>query len=165
MRTLLLSMALLPALSAVAQQPAQQPAPPQGSNWQHVQALPIGSSINVKARTTHLGCTLKSVDADSLTCTHRKDVTFQRSDVLNIRITHRVRSTLVAAALGGGVGAVIGAASIGGCSQQQRQSFLGCFQIVSRADGAALIGGVGAIVAAPIGYSTDFTHSTVYKAP
>ena len=158
-------MVLLPALSAAAQQPAQQPAPLEGSNWQHVQALPAGASINVKARSSHLGCKLKSVDADSLTCTHRKDVTFPRSDILNIRIAHRGRSTLVAAAVGGGVGAVIGAASIGGCSQQQKQSFLGCFQIVNRGAGATLIGAIGAIVAAPIGYTTDFTHSTVYKAP
>ena len=40
---------LVPALSAAsAQQAAQAPA---GSNWQRVQALPAGTSIQVKART------------------------------------------------------------------------------------------------------------------
>jgi hypothetical protein len=43
MRTLFLAIALAAPLCA-AQQPAQ---PPAGSNWQHVQALPIGTSIQV----------------------------------------------------------------------------------------------------------------------
>jgi hypothetical protein len=109
MRMVLLALALVPALSASAQQPAQQPAsPPAGSNWQHVQALPVGASINVKARKSHAGCKLKSVDADSLTCTHGTDLVFQRADIVSIKIPHRGRSTLVGLGLGAGVGALIG---------------------------------------------------------
>src|ERR1035441_6649794 len=92
-RTSLLSLVLVSALSAHA---AQQPAQPlAGSNWQHVQVLPAGTSINVKARSSHASCKLKSVDADSLTCTDKKDIVFQRTDVVSIKISRRGRSTLV----------------------------------------------------------------------
>lgn len=163
MRILLLALALAPALSAPAQQPAQPtPAPPPaGSNWQHVQALPVGQSINVTAQKGHAGCKLKSVDADTLTCTRGKDLIFQRTDILNIKVPHRGRSTLIGLAVGGGIGAVVGAATGStGCSGQ---AF--CINILSRADLAA-IGGISfGAVGALVGGLTDFTRSTVYKAP
>jgi hypothetical protein len=160
MRTLLLSVALLPALAA-AQRPSR-PQPPAGSDWQHVQALPAGASIIVKARKSHAGCKLKSVDADSVTCVHGKDLVFQRVDIVSIRIPHRGRSTLVGMALGAGVGALIGAAT-GSPSCKGQTSF--CLDIVSRGDLAAIgavgVGALGAIA----GGATDFTRSTVYRAP
>jgi hypothetical protein len=166
MRVFLLTLALVPALSSPAQQPAQQPAsPPAGSNWQHVQALPVGASINVKARKSHPGCKLKSVDADSLTCTHGKDLVFQRTDILSVKIPRRGRSTLIAAGIGIGVGAIAGAASGSSCTSAQKNSFLGCFSIVSRGDLALAGGAVGGVIGSPIGYFTDFAKSTVYTAP
>jgi hypothetical protein len=163
MRTSLLSIALAPALFVAAQQPAPQPVqPPAGSNWQHVQALPLGASIYVKARHSHSKCILKSVDADTLTCIHAQDVVFQRSDIVNIKIPRRGRSTLVGLAIGAGVGAALGAAA-GGDPCKSGSGF--CVDPVSRGGAAAmtsaLVGGIGA----PIGYFTDFTRSTVYKAP
>jgi hypothetical protein len=156
---------LLPALSAPAQQPTQQPAqPPAGSNWQHVQALPAGTSLNVKARTSHLACKLKSVDADTLTCTHGKDATFQRSEILSIKIPRRGRSTLIAMGVGAGVGAIVGAAT-SGCSTAEKNSWFGCFLTPSRPQGAAIGALLFGIIGAPIGALTDFAHSTVYKAP
>jgi hypothetical protein len=158
MRTFLLALTLVPALSAPAQLPAQQPAPsPTPSGWQRVQALPAGASINIKAKTSHASCKLKSVDADSLTCTHGKDLVFQRADIVNIKVPHRGRSTLVGLAVGAGVGAIAGKASAGGpCNN---------FCIISPgtvvAAGAVGFGAVGTIV----GVLTDFTRSTVYKAP
>ena len=163
MRTMFLVLALVPALSASTQQPAQQPspAPPAGSDWQHVQALPAGASIIVKARKSHAGCKLKSVDADSVTCTHGKDLVFQRVDIVSIRIPHRGRSTLIGLAVGGGIGAVIGVATgDSGCSGK---AF--CFNIIGRGTAAA-IGGVSlGAVGTLIGGLTDFSRSTVYKAP
>jgi hypothetical protein len=41
MRKLLIAIVLLPPLSAAAQQPE-----PAGSNWQRVQALSVGATIN-----------------------------------------------------------------------------------------------------------------------
>jgi hypothetical protein len=68
---------------------------------------------------------------------------------------------LVGLAIGGGAGAIIGAAA--GSPSCSGQSF--CLDILNRsalaAFGAVGVGAVGAI----IGVSTDFTRSTVYKAP
>ena len=74
-RNTLLVLVLVPSTSATAQK-ITLAAPPEGSSWQHVQALPTGASINVRARTGHEACNLKSVDADTLTCAHRKGPTF-----------------------------------------------------------------------------------------
>jgi hypothetical protein len=158
MRTFFLALAFVPASFLGAQQPAP---PPAGSNWQHVQALPIGQSINIKARKSHAGCKLKSVDTDSLTCTQGKDLVFQRADIVTIKISRHPRSTLVGLGLGAGIGALIGAAT--GSPSCSGQTF--CLDILNRsalaAIGAVGVGAVGAI----IGVSTDFTRSTVYKAP
>jgi hypothetical protein len=120
--------------------------------------LPAGANLNVKTRTGHASCKLKSVDADSLTCTHSKDLTFQRTDIVNIKIPHRGRSTLIGLAAGGGVGAIIGAAATHGntCSQ---------FCFVSNADVTLATSLVGGFVGAVVGVTTDFSRSTVYKAP
>src|SRR5579859_7159230 len=101
-RTLILALVFAPALSAIAA-PLSAP-PPAGSNWQHVQVLPVGTAINVKARSGHASCNVKSVDANSLTCTGKKDMVYRRTDVLSIGISHRGRSTGIGAAVGGGVG-------------------------------------------------------------
>src|ERR1035437_7165247 len=166
MRKILATLLAFTTLSATAQQPAQQPVPPPpaGSNWQHVQALPIGASINVKARASHLTCKLKSVDADSLTCTHGKDLVFQRADILSIKIPHRGRSTLVGLGVGAGVGAIVGAAT-SGCSTAEKNSWFGCFLTPTRPQGAAIGALVFGLIAAPVGALTDFTRSTVYTAP
>jgi hypothetical protein len=165
MRQSLAVLLVLSALCAPAQQPTQQAAPPAGSNWQHVQALPIGASISVKARTGHQNCILKTVDADSLTCIHGKDFLFQRTDVRSITIPRHGRSTLIAAGIGIGAGVAIGAATYNPCTAAEQKTFLGCLQIFSRGD-LALVGGVvGGVIAAPIGYFTNFAKSTVYKAP
>jgi hypothetical protein len=156
MRLVVLSLALLPACSATLAQ--QTTSPTSGTGWQKVQMLPAGANINVKTRTGHASCKLKSVDADSLTCTHGKDFTFQRTDIVNIRIPHRGRSTLIGLAAGGGVGAIIGAAATHGSPCNQ-------FCFISSADVALATGLAGGVVGAVVGVTTDFTRSTVYKAP
>jgi hypothetical protein len=155
MRVIFLSLALGVALSAHAQPPIQ---PPAGSNWQHVQALPPGTAIQVQTRTSNAKCALKSVDADSLTCIHGKDLVFQRSEIRSIKIPRRGRSALVGLAIGGGAGAGIGAAVT--ASKGGWFSGAGWDAI-----GAAILGTVGGAIGAGIGAATDFTHSTVYKAP
>ena len=161
-RTMILAFALAPAMRGVSQQPAQQPAAsvaPEGSNWQHVQALPLGTSTNVKARKSHLSCALKSVDADSLTCTHGKDTVFQRAEILTIKIPHRGRSTLVGLAIGGGAGAVIGF----GVGTRSGDGFFGPNFL--RGAVTAVFAIIGGAAGTAVGAGTDFTHSTVYKAP
>jgi hypothetical protein len=150
--------------AAPAQQPSTPAGPPAGSNWQRVQALPIGASIQVQARKSHSNCKLKSVDADTLTCTHGKDLMFQRTDILAIKIPRRGRSTLIAAGIGAGAGAIVGAATTG-CSTAAKNSFLGCFLTPTRPQGAAIGAVLFGVIGAPIGALTDFAKSTVYKAP
>jgi hypothetical protein len=153
MHRLFFAITFLAALPAPAQRPVQ---PPAGSNWQQVQALPIGASIKVAARHNEAKCTLKSVDADTLTCTHGKDIVFQRTDIVNIKVPHRGRSTLVGLAIGAGAGGIAGFASTGPCGNN---CILGRGTVATA--GALGLGAVGAIV----GVLTDFTRSTVYKAP
>ena len=160
MRTLFLSLTLATAISAAAQQPAAPAAqPPAGSNWQHVQALPLGASINVKARTSHASCTLKSIDAETLTCTHGKDIVFERSEIQVIKIPRRGRSTLIGAGVGGGALAIAGFAA----TTDHSNGFFG--NNFLRGPATVLSGLAGGLVGGVIGGVTDFSRSTVYKAP
>jgi len=160
MRTILFTILLVAASFANAQQAVQPAQPPSGSNWQHVQALPIGASINVKARTGHLSCALKNVDADSLTCVHGKDTVFQRTDIQKITIPRRGRSALIGTAIGGGAGAVTGFAL---ATDNNPDAFFG--KNAFRGAATAIMGILGAGIGAATGGLTDFAHSTVYKTP
>ena len=156
-RILILTLVLAPAVSLSAQQVAQ---PLSGSNWQHVQALPVGASVQVKARKSHTNCYVKSVDADSLTCTHGKDIVFERSEIRSIKIPHRGRSIGVGAAIGAGVGFGIGAGAAAATDNGGWFSG-GGWDALS----GAVAGVLGAAIGTVTGGLTDFTHSTVYKAP
>ena len=168
MRKGLATLLAFTTLSASSQQTAQQPVPPPpaGSNWQHVQALPVGTSLYVSAKTRHKSCKLKNDDADTLTCTNSgKDIVFQRTEIVTIKISRRGRSALIAAAPGAAL--AIGGLAAGGAGEFGSQTCSGsqtnCGQIGA---GVAIIWGVAlAAVAAPIGALTDFSRSTVYKAP
>jgi hypothetical protein len=69
---------------------------------------------------------------------------------------------LAGLAIGAGVGAALGAAT-GGDPCKTTQGF--CADVASRGETAAFSGFFFAAIGAPIGYFTDFTRSTVYKAP
>jgi hypothetical protein len=156
-RTTLWSILLASALGAAAQQPTPQ-TPPAGSNWQHVQALPIGASLDIKAKKSHLTCKLKSVDDDSLTCAQGKDIVLQRMDILTIKIPRRGRSTLIGTAIGGGTGALIGfGIGTSGPGWFGNNAFRGPV--------TAVFAAMGGVVGAATGAISDFTRSTVYKAP
>jgi hypothetical protein len=154
MRTSLFALALVPALAVAAQQPAA-PLPPPGSNWQHVQALPSGTSLYVNANGDTRRCTLTSVDADTLTCAHGKQMTFQRTAIKSIKIPRRTASTLITAGLGAGVGVV----TVAGASAAI--GFGGYAKGTVYAGGA----GIGAVLFGAIGFLADDARSTVYKAP
>jgi hypothetical protein len=146
------------AIAFASLQTAQLAAPPApASGWQRVQVLPIGTSINVAAKTGHGNCKLKNVDADTLTCTHGKDIVFQRTDIVTVKVPRRGRSTLIGMAIGGGAGAGTGYA-IGGC-----QAGKDCF--VPRSAGAVILGLAGAGVGAVTGFFTNPAKSTIYTAP
>jgi hypothetical protein len=140
----------------------QQPAPAEGSNWQHVQALPPGANIHVKSRHGSTTCKVKSTDAESLICTRGKDISFSRSEIKSISIPRRGRSALIGLAIGGGGGAIAGYA-VGGSGCKSGQSF--CLDIVDGKTlapiGAAVLGGIGAA----IGAGTNFASSTINNEP
>ena len=161
MRATLLAIPMLlsSAIWSANAQTAAVPQPPAGSNWQHVQALPIGTSIQVKANARPIVCTLTAVDADSLACDHdyRFEVhklVFQRAEIRTIKLTRRGRSALLAASIGAGAGAVAG-----GIQGIHSNYFAvhGAF--------AMIYAFAGAFAGAPIGYFTDFSASTIYRAP
>ena len=151
MRKLLIPVLFAASTFLSAQQPTAS-ASPEGSNWQHVQALPIGASIRVRVLHNSTSCKLKSVDADSLTCTSAKDITFQRGDIRSITIPRRGLSTAIGAAAGAGAGVSVGA-GLGPAFWTSRGKCAGV--------GIAIFTPIGAI----IGATTDFAHSTVYRAP
>ncbi|HEV2620004.1 MAG TPA: hypothetical protein VGU23_08730 [Acidobacteriaceae bacterium] len=154
MRKVLLSLFLASALCASAQQAAQ----PAGKGWDAVRALHPGSSLDIKLRQGGQKCNFRSADADTLTCNHGTDITLQRADILQVKAHQRARSTLAGLAIGAGAGAGIGAAATTPCSSN---SF--CFG--GRAGGALVYGVLGGAAGALTGYFSDFTHSTIYKAP
>jgi len=134
------------------------------SDWHNVQILPAGTSIHVNAGKRHQSCRLKSVDADTLTCADGRNPVYSRTEITSIKLTHRGRSTLVAALAGGGIGAAV-AAGISAHDPHCQPFQFGCLDGLSST--GAVVGAfsaVGAAVGAPIGYLTDFTSSTVYKA-
>ena len=155
-RCLLLATLTLSSFAIAQKTP---PSPAAGSNWQHVQALPLGTYIRVNTRTRHMPCTLKAIDADTLTCIRdtgvgSKEVVFQRPEITAIKLAHRGRSALAGAGIGAGTGALVG-----GIEALHNNYFAvrGAF---------ALIGVfAGLFAGAPTGYLTDFTAATIYRAP
>jgi hypothetical protein len=148
MRSFIFPIALLSTLSVAAQQPIQ---PPAGSNWKHVQALPVGTDLYIKAKTRHASCKLKKDDDSTLTCTsYANDIVFDRTEISSIKISRNGRSALAGLGIGVGTGAIIG---LTGCH--------GSWQGACTAVYGTILGGAGAI----LGFTTDFTRSTVYRAP
>jgi hypothetical protein len=146
-------------VTAITLPPAVHAAPPAGSNWQHVMALPINTDVHVAARKSHTLCTLKRVDDDSLICERdtgvgSKELTFKRDEIKTIKLARRGRSAVIGAGIGVGVGATAGAIYARG---NHYFAVRGAFAMIY-----AL---AGAFAGAPTGYLTDFTASTVYRAP
>jgi hypothetical protein len=148
MRRLLFALFTVTCLSAAAQSP-------EGSNWQHVQALPAGTSLHIDARSGNITCKLKSVTGDSITCTHAKETTIQRSEIKTIKLAHRGRS----AAAGTAIGAATGVVAVEAAWNNNWR-----WNAVNRGSVAAYAGVPLAGVGAVVGYFTDFTRSTIYRA-
>lgn len=142
--------------TALAQQPA---VPPAGSNWAHVQALPPNTYLHVNARTRHAVCYLTSVDAESLSCSKdtgvgHSQLSFQRAEIRTIKLARRGRSAVLGGAIVGGAGALAGGI------QGSRSNYFAV-----KGAWAMIYGFSGMFAGAPIGYLTDFSASTIYRAP
>lgn len=165
MRMFALCLTLPLVFAAFTAAPAQQTTPdppptaPAGSEWGHVQALPVGTSIHIQGHTSHALCALTAVDADSISCARdtgvgSKALTFQRTDVRTIKLARRGHSAVLGAAMLGGAGALAGGIQ---ATQSNYYAVKGAF--------AMIYGFAGAFAGAPIGYITDFSASTIYRAP
>jgi len=133
-----------------AQSAAQKlPDAPTASDWQHVQALSVGTEVYVQANAVRLRCDLANVSADSVTC---NGLLLQRSKVEAVKRPRRLLSTLAGAAIGVATGVAIGAAVYRRGDQGTRGQ--------TAAGGGILFGSIGAVV----GYFTDFTRATVYRS-
>ena len=158
MRTLLA--ALILAASVCAQPASAQTALPDSPGWTRLEAVDPDTKLYVKTQAGSVTCHFKSAGDGALTCTGDggKLIDLQRPEIRKVRAPHRLRSTLVGLGIGAVGGIIFGAAIGDSCTPQS-------FFCISRgslaAAGAVLFGGIGAIV----GVSTDFTRSTIYKAP
>ena len=154
---ILAALTLCTALTANAQ---SAPAPA-GSNWSRVQALPPGTGLHING-LPHTTCTFASADADNITCSKSggKSVTYARAGIKSIKLTHRLRSTLVGTGIGAGTGAIFGFA----VGTDHSHGFFG--DNAFRGAITLFFGTIGAVVGTPIGALTDFTAgSAIYKAP
>jgi hypothetical protein len=141
-------------LFITSQRAFSQGAAPPATGWSRVQQLKPGATLHIKTTThTSIGCAFQSADDNSLTCTNKSSHTLQRTEIRSISMPHRGRSTLTGLAIGGGGGIITGAASIPNG------------QIVGKGTGAAVLGVGFGVIGAIIGFATDFTHSTIYRAP
>jgi hypothetical protein len=156
MRKPLLALILIFAttLSATAQQIS--PQLPKNS-WARVQTVSTGTAIHVKTATSNVLCTLKSADAETLTCAHNfQDLVYKRTEIRSIKVGHRTRSAWVAEGI-----AFVGfaAASAAVNSRGNGLNNLGAGLVVG------FVGLLSLIVAPIVGYFTDFTRGTIYEAP
>ena len=142
----------IPSASAQVAQAAQS-SPPANPAWQRVEVLPPGTRIYIgaKLQTT---CNFTRADAESLTCAEGaggNPLTIQRIDIRVVKRARRTRSTWAGFGIGYVAGAAIGSATSSGS--------LG--KVAGGGAGAVL----GIITGSIIGHFTDFTRSTIYKAP
>ena len=105
----------LTSLAAVGHAQQTPPATPPiaGGNWARVQALPAKAKVHIT--TDHGGhtCRIFAVSDDALTCakgmsSNAAGTAYQRAEIQHIKLAHYVRSTLVGAGVGGGIGAISG---------------------------------------------------------
>jgi hypothetical protein len=148
--------------------PLSDPVRNASSNWERVKALSLKTGVHITTDHGGQSCHILAVDDDSLTCAKggKAGAILQRLEIKHIKLTHYVRSTLVGAAIGGGIGATAGA--IGGrtkpCPAGQGLCLNG---IGIGAGGVAVIFGVaGGIVGSIVGATTDLSRgSPIYIRP
>ena len=129
----------------------------EGSNWQRVQALPPGTGVLLKTTNRQLRCKIQAVDAESITCVPGGKAMFQRTEVTSVKMSHRGRSSVIAAGIGAGAVSILGAVGTDRCTS---------FCLGPSRGEVALAGALGgAIIGAPIGYFANFGKSTIYKVP
>jgi hypothetical protein len=157
---------VLTSVLRAQQSPSAAMQPPAGSNWEHVKALPPNTKVHVT--TDHGGktCRIFAVSDETLTCAKgsQAGAALQRTGIKHIKLTHYVRSALVGAGIGGGIGALAGGIAARGNGCKAGQTF--CFDIVTGTDVAVIFGVGAAVVGSVVGGTTDLARgSSIYVRP
>jgi len=124
--------------------------------------LSPGIAIDIKSTTQRLHCKLADVTDDTLTCTHGPAMTsevFRRTSIAWIKIGHRGRSALIGAGIGGATFGTIGFA----VTTNNKDNFFGPNFLRGPVTGVGAL--AGGVIGAGIGALTDFSKTTIYKAP
>ena len=137
-------------------------AQPNKASWANLSVLQAGQKIQVSDMNSQKRSgTFVNVSETAITLQATAgEQTVQRQDVRSVKLMenkHRMRNTLLGAAVGGGAGAGIGAASFHPCSSQ---SF--CID----PDGRAIRTGVGAVIGVAGGAVVGAllpSHSMIYN--
>ena len=153
MKKLMASILILCCVTSATAQ--QAPAPHDKHDWSHVQSLPIGTTVLLNSSARHASCTLKSVDADSLTCT--SGPTLSRADIKSVKLPRRLASAGAGLAIGATAGFIGGYVAAGPDSP-------GGINILSRGDVGGIFAVGGGFLGALIGALTHFASVTVYHA-
>jgi hypothetical protein len=134
---------------------AQAPA-----DWQRVKQLPLHTKVHIDSDKMKRTCSIDSVTDESLSCSSgNAAVSFQRAEIKSIKGVRRMRSALGGAAIGAGVGFIVGVA---GSQGQSKDAFL----YIPPAAVGGVLAVIGAIPGAAIGAPTDFLRGpTVYQVP
>ena len=122
-------------------------------NWGHLQTVPTATAIHVNTAASHVLCTLKSEDDESLTCVREfHDLKFTRAEIKSIKIAHRARSAWVAEGI-----AFVGSLLATEITNHTAKDQLGTGIVVGLA-------GLLALIVSPfVGFFTDFTSTTIYQ--
>ncbi len=134
-----------------------------GSSWQRVKVLPANTPLHVTTDHGGQSCRLFAVTDEALTCTKRNNAAgtvLSRSEIKGIKLTHHVRSTLVGAAAGGGIGAISG--GISGRSKPCPAGQGLCLNGIGIGTGgvAAIFGVGGAVLGSVVGGLTDLARGS-----
>lgn len=134
-----------------------------GASWSRVAALPAMTRVHVSTDHGGKNCRVYAVSDDALTCARGSaaGTVMQRTDIRQVKLTHYGRSTLVGAALGGGVGALAG----GVAGRTKPCASNPCFNNLGIGAGgvAAIFGVAGAVVGSAVGGLTDMARgSAIY---
>ena len=168
---LLLAFVLLTCHSALLSQQITKDAlkPNVGSNWERVKVLPVATTLHVKTDHGNKSCRVFAVTDEALTCakhSNKAGTVLQRTEIRQIKLTRYVRSTLIGAGVGGGIGAIAGAAALKNEPCPPAQGF--CLNDVGpgAGGGAAIAGVAGALLGGVVSGGPDLARgSAIYTRP
>lgn len=140
----------------------------EGGNWERVKALPMYTNLHIATDHGGKSCRVFAVTEETLTCAKggRAGSVLQRAEIRHIRVTHYGRSTLVGAAIGGGIGAMAGA--ITGKRQPCSNPQSICLNGIGAGPGgvAAIFGAAGGLLGGVVGGLADLSGGrSIYIRP